>query len=190
MAHPFARYAELASIDDAEALGLARSRPLLLLGAIGAVVSLTSAGRLVAAHVVFTMLFWAFLPALQALAMAAATRLVAREIPLGRALGLQFVGHGPWLFFLLLLAAVPLFAPNVYAAFTSLLRVGVLPGALVVALGWAGVLTYACFREGLGLSRRRAAGGTAAYYLAYFGAIVGYYFLTNQLQPQLFGVPA
>ena len=54
---------------------------------LGGFVSLTSAGRLVASHIVFTTVFWGFLPLLQMAAVAAAVRAAApreRALPPSR----------------------------------------------------------------------------------------------------------
>jgi hypothetical protein len=154
---------------------------------LGAFVSFTSAGRLVAAHVAWTFAFWSFVPALQALAAAAAIRLCAAGRPLRPAITLHFAGLGPWLLLLSLIAATCLFAPDVYRTMTWLLGTGILPGLFLGALGWGVLLTFAFFRAGLGLPRSRAIGATAIFYFVYFGSIIGYYLLTNQIQPQIFG---
>ena len=83
----------------------------------------------------------------------------------------------------LTVAAVCLFVPDVYVAFFSLLRVGLLPGLLLGTWIWSGVLTFACFREAIGLPRAGLA--TALFYLAFVATIVAYYLLMNAIQPQL-----
>src|SRR4051812_45448333 len=103
MLHPFRTYAELAAAPDERPRRTAAARALFLLFVIGAFVSLISAGRLVAFHVASTMVFWAFVPAIQALVLAGVLRLAAprAEAPaLSRALALYFAGHGPWLLLL------------------------------------------------------------------------------------------
>lgn len=182
---PFVTYGELAAVSDARPLRAALLRATLLLFVIGAFVSITSAGRLVAFHLVGTMVFWSFLPLIQGAVFASVTRLVAPEEPLGSALALHFRGYAPWHLFLLAVAGVCLFAPDVAAAMTTLLRAGVLPGLLVATWIGSGVLTFACFRSGIGLSRRRASAATALYYFGYVSAIVGYYLAMNQIQPQV-----
>src|SRR6202012_4284608 len=132
-------------------------RALFFLFGPGSFVSLTAAGRLVAFHVFSTMAFWSFVPLVQAAVFVVALRLVrAPRRPPAHGLDLYFAGHGPWLMFFMLVAGVCLLAPDVYAAMTWLLRSYVLPGLMLVTIGWSGVLTYACFRAGLGLPRRRA----------------------------------
>lgn len=157
---------------------------------LGGFVSLTASGRLVTSHVAGTMVFWSFGPAIQAAAILLVLRLLAPRAPRTRALWMYFVGHGPWLLLLVAIAGVCLFAPHVYDAFMWLMSTFLLPGALLLTVVWGGVLTFAFFRAGLGLSRARASAATALYYALYTGAVLSWYFATNQIQPQLFGVPA
>ena len=64
--------------------------------------------------------------------------------------------RSPLLFFLAL-PAICLFSPDVYGTMTALLRTGALPLTLLATIAWGVMITWAFFREGLGLSRRRAA---------------------------------
>ena len=52
-------------------------------------------------------------------------------------------------------------------------------------VAWGVFLSFAFFRSGLELSRRRALAATATYYLALAGTIVGYYLVAGQLLPLL-----
>jgi hypothetical protein len=189
MAHPFRAYAELATASDegphARALAI---RVAFFLLVFGGFVSLITAGRLVAFHVVSTMVFWSFVPAAQAAAFAVALRLGAprdRRPPLAPSLTLYFTGHGPWLLFVLAIAGVCLFAPDVSGALGWLLARGVLPALFLSTIAWSGVLTFACFRAGVGMPRARAARATAVFYVVFSAIIVGYYLSMNQIQPQL-----
>lgn len=189
MIRPRRTYSALARSDEWDGRMLAAKVAMLEL-ALGGFVSLTSAGRLVAAHVAMTAIFWVFLPMWQVVAVAVALRVVAPKTTLVRALCLYFVGHGPWLAFLLVISGVCIFAPNVYAAMMSLVTTGALPALLLVAFVWGGVLTWALFRSGLALSRLRAAAATAIFYVVFIGAIAGYYFAADQILPQFFWSPA
>lgn len=154
---------------------------------LGAFVSLTSAGRLVLGHMLFTAVFWGFLPLLQIVAVIAAVRVASpreRSIP---ALSLYFEGLGPYYVFFLVLPAICLLAPDVYGAMTALLRVGALPLYLLGTIVWGGVITWAFFREGLGLTRARSALGSAVFYAIFVGVVVGYYLACNEIQPQIVG---
>ncbi|HVY46188.1 MAG TPA: hypothetical protein VHB21_09930 [Minicystis sp.] len=189
MLRPFAVYRELGDADEPAPGRAALARAGFVQLVLGGFVSLTSAGRLVAFHVASVFVFWAFLPIVEALAVALAVRLASPGKDVRRALALYFTGHAPWLFFLLVVALVPFVAPDVYATMAWLLARGVLPLLLLVALGWGGVLTFACFRAGLGLGRGRAAGATAIFYAVLVGGITSYYLATNQIQPQVPGIP-
>lgn len=185
---PFRVYEELArSASNSPWKDLA-ARVFFLLFTLGAFVSLTSAGRLVPFHVVSTMVFWSFVPVVEGAAFLIARHATRAskdaEIALPDALGLYFTGHAPWLLFLMLVAGTCLFAPDVFAAFVALLRSGVLIIAMLVAQIACGVLTYACFRSGLGRTRARAALATAIHYVAFVAIVVGYYLALNQIQPQ------
>lgn len=188
MVRPFRAYAALAAAPDDRPARTLATRVLLFLLVLGGFVSLLSAGRLVAFHVASTMVFWSFVPAVQIAVFTAVLRLTGPRSPrlgLAHALGLYFTGHGPWLLFLLLVAGMCLFAPDVYATFTWLLGHGVLPGLMIGTIAWSMLLTYACFRAGLGLARGRAAASTVLFYLGFSSTIVGYYLAMNQIQPQL-----
>src|SRR5258708_34569501 len=100
MLHPFETYASLSSAegDDGEAPTRAlRVRLLRLMIVLGAFVSFTSAGRLVAFHVLSTFVFWSFVPVLQLAAGSAVLRLLSAKSWSSRALSLYLVGHCPWL---------------------------------------------------------------------------------------------
>jgi hypothetical protein len=188
MAHPFRAYADLADAPEDSASRALAVRVALVLLVLGGFVSLLSAGRLVAFHVASTMVFWSFVPAVQAAVFATVVRLCHPPGPrpsLAHALALYFTGHGPWLLFLLFIAGVCLFAPDVYATLTWLLGHYVLPVLFLGTIAWSGVLTFACFRAGLGWARGRAGAATALFYGGFSGLIVGYYLSMNQIQPQL-----
>lgn len=187
MVRPFATYRALAEGREQRTfrdLG----RGLALFGVfLGAFVSLTSAGRLVAAHLAFTAIFWGFVPLLQIVAVAAAVRLAAPGERLVPALSLYFEGLGPYYVFFLILSGICLFAPDVSAAMTTLLRIGAIPLLLAATVGWGVTLTLAFFRAGLGLPRARAFLGAGVFYLIFVGVVLGWYLALNQIQPQVVG---
>ncbi len=188
MARPFRAYAELAATPEPRPARALALRVAFILLVLGGFVSLTAAGRLVAFHVVSTMLFWSFVPAVQAAVFALVLVLLDRpraRTALAPSLALYFTGHGPWLVFLLLVAGVCLFAPDVYHSMMWLLGRGVLPLGMLGTIVWSMVLTFACFRAGLGLSRARSGAATALFYAGFTCAIVGYYLSMNQIQPQV-----
>src|SRR5271163_513933 len=119
MAHPFRVYAELAGREGGDAPSTGRTlavRVAFILLVLGGFVSLISAGRLVAFHVASTMVFWSFVPAVQAVVMALVLRVVDPRAALAPALTLYFTGHEPWLLFLLSIAGVCLFVSDSGAA--------------------------------------------------------------------------
>ena len=182
---PFRGYAALAAQgDDAHARALPW-RLLGVLGAVGCFVSITTAGRLVLAHVAWAALAWSFLPALQAVALVVALRGVAPARSRVAAFSLLLLGTGPWIVLLLSLAGVCLLAPDVAGALTALLRVGALPALLVGALLWAMTLTVALFRAGLGLSRAATAWCALRYYGLLATMIAGWYVAVGELLPLL-----
>jgi len=184
MVRPFRAYAALAATPDDRPARTAVARAAFFLFVCGVFVSLVTAGRLVAFHLVSTMAFWSFIPAVQAAAFLVALR-VAGGRPGWGALSMYFAGHGPWMALFMALAGMCLFTPDPYAAFMALVRSGALLGMLVAVIAWSGVLTYACYRVGVGLGRRRAAAATALFYLGFAAVIVGYYLAMNEIQPQL-----
>ena len=144
MARPFRAYAALAAAQDPSPRRTAAARALFFLFVVGAFVSLTSAGRLVAFHLISTMAFWAFLPLVQAGVFVAVLRVVRPpRPPPARGLHLYFAGHGPWMALFLILAGVCLLAPDVAATMAWLLGSGVLPGLLLVTVAWSALITYA-----------------------------------------------
>ncbi len=182
---PFRGYAELAAQGDALH---ARALPWRLLGVLGVVatfVSITTSGHIVLAHLAWSVLAWAFLPALQSVALAVALRGVAPDRSRRAAFSLLLLGATPWLLLLLSLAGVCLFAPSVSAVMLTLLRTGALPVAVLVALLWAMTLTVAMFRAGLGLSRRATAVCALRYYALLASMIIGYYVAVGELLPLL-----
>jgi hypothetical protein len=190
LVRPFATYRGLAE-ERGERSARELVRGVLLEGLfLGAFVSLTSAGRLVASHVVFTAVFWGFLPLLQIAAVAAAVRVAAPGERVVPAASLYVEGMGPYYVFFLVLSAICLFAPDVYGAMSALLRAYAIPLFLLATIGWGITLTGAFFRAGLALSRARAALGMAVFYAIFVGVVLGWYLALNQIQPQVVGAHA
>jgi hypothetical protein len=186
MVRPFRAYAGLAAAEDVSPARVAAARAAFFLFVVGAFVSLTTAGRLVAFHVLSTMVFWSFVPLVQAGVFVVVLRVIRPpRRPPAQGLALYFAGHGPWMVFFMLIAGICLMAPDVAATMTWLLRTGVLPGLMLATIVWSALLTYACFRVGVGLARGRAAAATALFYAGFSGVIVGYYLAMNEIQPQL-----
>lgn len=187
LVRPFRTYRALAARRAERTLRDLGRGLLLEIVLLGAFVSLTSAGRLVIGHMLFTALFWGFLPLLQIVAVAAAVRVAAPRERLVPALSLYFEGLGPYYVFYLVLPAICLLAPDVYGAMTALLRVGALPLYLLATIVWGVTITWAFFREGLALPRARAGLGAAVFYGIFVSVVLGYYLACNEIQPQIVG---
>jgi hypothetical protein len=182
MVRPFARYRVLAAEDeDKAALWIAIRRPLLWLLVIGAFVSFTTAGRWVLLHVLFASAMWAFVPLYQIAWLLPITRMAGSKLGASKTIDLFFAGQGPWLCFALALAAVCLFAPDVWPAFRWLLGSGVLFIAFGLTLVWSALITVAFFKSALALRTRLAILATFAFYVGFDGTIAAWYFATGQL---------
>lgn len=187
LVRPFKTYRALAS-RRSERTWRDLGRGVLIQGVfLGALVSLTSAGRLVLSHMALTVVFWGFLPLLQVAAVAAAIRVAAPKERTIAAASLYLEGFGPYYVFFLTLSGICLFAPDVYGVMTALLQVGVLPLFLLGTIGWGVTITWAFFREGLALPRTKAGLGAAVLYAITIGVLLGWYLANNQIQPQVVG---
>lgn len=174
---PFRTYTALAEgpVEEAPTIlgGVAR-----LLFVIGAFVAITATGRLAPFELVVAMGSYAYVPIAQLVALGFALRIVAREVPVHRAFAFHLAGHAPWFLTLLGIAAVCILAPSPAAVLFA-----VVPKAIPITLGWSGILTYACLRQGLGLPRLRAALATAIYATTLTSIVLGYYLSMGQLGP-------
>lgn len=187
LVRPFATYRALGE-RRSERSWRDLARGILIEGVLlGAFVSITSAGRLVISHVVLTAVFWGFLPLLQIAAVAAAVYATAPRERMAGAISLYFEGLGPYYVFYLVLSAICLVAPDVYAAMTALLRTSALPLFLLGTIVWGVVITWAFFRDGLGLPRGRAGLGMGVFYGIFVGVVLSWYLALNQIQPQVVG---
>ncbi len=182
MTTPRRFYRDGESDVDARAALPARLATSLL--TLGVFVSLTTAGRLAPAHLVGTALAWAFLPALQLAALAAALRAGGSRAPLAPAFSRYLAGHGPWFLWLLSLAGVCLVAPDAWRAFRALLSTGALPLSLVATLAWGAVIQAALLSAACA-TRARAALATAVFYVTLGGSIALWYVATGSLLPVL-----
>ena len=177
LARPFRGYEELARQEGDDAPTIAGGAFRLLL-VIGAVVAITATGRLAPVELFIAAVSFAYVPVIQLIALAAALRVVARTTPVRRAFALYLAGHGPWLVAMLLVAAVCLLAPAPAGILFALF-----PPLVGISFLWSTVLTFACFRRGLGLARARAAIATAVHVLVLTALVVAYFLGMNQLGP-------
>jgi hypothetical protein len=177
---PFTGYAELARRPTTTSLF---ERWLVLVVALGAFVSFTGAGRLVTLHFVSPSLFWAHFVVLPCAVAAAVARAFAPSVNVRVAVSHYLAGTGPWLVFLSLASALCLFAPDPGATFRALIARGVPFYLLFATLGWGAVLTFAFFRAGLALSRRRALAATVAHHVVLTLVVLAWFLFTGQLLP-------
>jgi hypothetical protein len=176
---PFRGYEELATMGAEDTPTIAEGA-LRLLFVIGAVVATTASGRLAPIELVVAMVSFAYVPLAQLVAMGVALRAVSRTTPIRRAFALYLAGHGPSLATLLAIATLCLVAPS-----PARVLLAVVPPLALVMFAWGGLLTYACFRRGLGLTGARAGIATALHAVVLSSIIVGYYLGMGQLGPQI-----
>jgi len=149
-------------------------------------VSLTTSGRLSARHLGFTYVAWWFVPAIQLFALAISSRVVAKSRwPAPRLIDLYYRGQAPWLLYLAGFGGLAVMTPSPLTQVRSPVFLGSVALLTLGVVAWGVFLSFAFFRSGLELSRRRALAATATYYLALAGTIVGYYLVAGQLLPLL-----
>ena len=185
MRHPHrgfkARGDLLANAENTPTRTLLLRRPLWVLFVVGCFIALTAAGRLVPAHIVLAMAAWSFTVVFQSGALALTLRWAKRDQALAPAIDTFFLGHGPWFLFMITLVVVCFVATDVYLAFVWLLQLWILPVYFLGTVAWGMVTTYAFFRSGLSLSRKRSFGATASYYVLQLLFIATWYVVTGQL---------
>jgi hypothetical protein len=178
MLRPYRGYEELANRADGEGrpsvvLGMAR-----LLFVVGAFVSLTATGRLSVFELFSGMISFAYVPVVHLISLGIALRVVAREVRVKRAYALYAEGYGPWFLFMLLVAGGSLFLPEPARLLSRT------SGLLMLAtFVWGGVLTFACLRSGLALSRWRAALALVIHYVVVTALVLSFFLAAGQLLP-------
>ena len=157
-------------------------RPVASVCLVGAFVSFSVTGRLVAPFVVDGIVWWSFLPVLQAIFITLTMIMFARgAMTFARAIDVFFVGQGPWFFWLLTISSIAALAPEVTA--TKLLSHAspFLLGSALLTLVWLNATTFGFLRGALGLSAARAALATMTYSAALWGTLVCYLFAVDLL---------
>ncbi len=154
---------------------------------VGAALSFTSAGRLVAAHALLAPLGWAFLPLAQMAAVAVCRWASGRPVGVVSAWDLYLAGNGPLYALALGLAAVVVLAPDPGAVFawSFQTRLAAAPIVLTLVASWA--TSYGFHRACLGASRLGAAGLLLLEWLVKLTIIVAWYQTIDNLLPQLLG---
>jgi hypothetical protein len=112
MLRPVSTYRQLSKAVDDSGVWVMIRRPLFIALVVGSFVSITVSGRLTLLLLLDGMLFWSFVPILQGVLMCGIVVLFGRrQMPTSKALDLFFMGHGPWLVWLVSIAATCLFFP-------------------------------------------------------------------------------
>ena len=158
-------------------------RPLFAALMLGAFVSITASGRLNALLVFDGLLFWSFVPLLQALTMMCLVLLFARPtLPKVRVVDLFFMGHGPWYLWLLMISGTCLLMPTKQIFMWPVTSGWILPLSLLMVWMWSNFTTLGFLKGALHLSIGRAVSMLLAYNLCFWGVIVFYLFAIETLQ--------
>lgn len=184
---PVDGYAALAARDTerGSAVWRASRRPLAVLVAIGALVSLTSSGRFTLWHVLPAMLAWAFVPALVAGWVLLLRRLFeARRAP-SDSVDLFFAGAGGWYLAGLVATAPIVVAPWAADRLTGMHWLVLLSLSALFALVHGLFAAYGFARHVWGSSRRGGVAFVLSYHLAVGCTVLGYYLVMGQLIPIL-----
>jgi hypothetical protein len=167
LVHPFRGYRVMATRQDPQPRGTLLERVLVTQVVLAGAVSLLTAGRMSLRLMLGTMLAWLMVPVIQ-LAVIMLTHWVSgtRRSRIETA-SLYMAGNAP-----------PL-----------LMRSFVLPVAVVVTRVFGWVLSYACYRSALELSRGRAAVCLVVDMLFASLLVIGWYVSIDNIIPQLTGAP-
>jgi hypothetical protein len=189
MVRPIATYRRLAmNVDDGGTWLLIR-RPLFVAFVFGSFVSLTVSGHLTLPLILDGMIFWSFVPVLQALLVMALLLIFARgRMRTSKAIDLFFMGHCAWMLWLLGIAGTCLFFPLKQIYLWPTKWGWVLPLSLLGAWIWSNVTSFGFFRGALGLSMFRAGVVVAFYTLVFWGIIISYVLTVDALQLHRLGL--
>jgi hypothetical protein len=185
MFRPIAAYRSLAAAGSEPGTWALVRRPLASTVIVGAFVSFAATNRLVAEFIADGILWWSFLPMLQAGLIALTMLGFARRnmsMSMPRAISLFFVGSGPWWVWLLGMSVVAAFAPSGTTDGLPAHSGRFLLAAALAALVWSIITTFGFLYGALGLSARRATAGTLMYNVAFWGTLIGYLFAVDMLQ--------
>jgi hypothetical protein len=186
---PFRAYraiVERAGIERHGGWGLV-GRVALMIVTLGVVTSLTSSGRVLPHHVVFSGAAWSFVPLLQIILVTTTWLIDRRRRPWASAVELHFAGNGPYLLLLLGLACMTMLPPDVGTLFAWLLGSGVLPGLAILTLLWGATTSFAFYRVVYGRSRLSAAGLLGVEWALKLLLVFGWYHSLDNLVPQFIG---
>lgn len=159
LVRPAAAFQWLAAQPLSGGLRVAGRRPLLLTFVIGCAISLAATGTVTARLVGPPMLYWAFVPITEILALVAIVGR-RRRIPLAVMVDRFFAGHAAWMLLLVSIAGLLAFAPPAYW-WMLLIRVSLIGLAIVVS--WSAYIDFCFFRHVIGASPAAAARDVAVH---------------------------
>ena len=182
MLRPVSTYRQLSKTVDHSGVWILIRRPLLVALVIGSFVSITVSGHLTISLLFDGMVFWSFLPILQAILMSSIVVICGRRrMPTSTALDLFFMGHGPWLMWLLAIAATCLFFPAKQFYLWPIEWGWILPVSLLGAWVWSGVTSFAFLRGALEVSKLRAIALLVLYTLLLWGLVIASLVVTEAI---------
>ena len=147
---------------------------------MAAFVVLTSAGRLTLLDALHAMLSFVWVPVVQALALSVARRCVKTEASFLSLFAVHLEGHAPWSLAFTLLGGLTVFVSS-----PDFVLPKVAPVVMLAAFGTSVLLTFASFRAGTKVGRRRALLATLAYYGTATVIVLAYFSALGQLGPIL-----
>jgi hypothetical protein len=156
----------------------AAAGPARLALLLGLVTSIAATGRVTCVLAASQMICWSFVAVLQFATASLVVRSVrGRRVGLARGIELWFAAHGPWSFWLVLVAVIYLVTFDVLTVAAT----------AVVPAAWTAYLLWVCCRDVLGLSGARAFLRILAHQLITAGMILVYVELATQLLVRLEG---
>jgi hypothetical protein len=189
MVRPTSTYRRLATTVNDGGKWLLIRRPLFVAFVFGSFVSLTVSGHLTLSLIIDGVMFWGFIPLLQALLVMAILLAFARgRMRISKAIDLFFMGHCAWLLWLLAIAGICLFFPLKQIYLWPTKWGWVLPISLLGAWIWSNVTSFGFLRGALDLSVFRAAVVLLLYTVTLWGIIISYLLAVEGLQLHRLGL--
>ena len=134
---------------------MALRRPLFVAFVLGCTISLITSGRLTLRLLVPATIYSSCVPLFEIASLAAVYGSKRRLIPLPRAIGLFFMGHGPWSLWLIGFAATWAFVPAVQVYSWSATPWIWLSSALP-AMAWSAYIDFCFFRTSFNVTPAQA----------------------------------
>jgi hypothetical protein len=154
MLRPLTAYQWLVRQGSGQGIWSAARRPVFMVFLLGCLVSLVTAGSLSLRLFAAGALNALFVPLLEIAVLGGLWR-IRRTIPFSRAVNLFFMGHGPWVMWLLVMCAIWTFASPVQA---YVLTGRWMWSLLGVVLFWSAYIDFCFLRYVLRESLERASG--------------------------------